>query len=672
MFKIIHPSRSWIAYAFTFAIFMVDTHIELGVAAAALYVVAVWSAYLSGRRDLILKVAVISTVLVFVGWWLSPAGGTDYKVELNRLISIVAIWVTALPCCRVIATRGALDDAIESAAEADRKSEEERRRERAMTNMLEDLHIERRKFVEVTKELSFPLGDSAVVDTTASLKDLSLTDMFQCGAALRQLTRQHESASKYMDAHVNFMYQYFRDENDESEFALVRLYRTQTLNQLDIDTADVVRGILPNADPETKCLVLVATRGELEEWNDTAMSRRHRAVPIECLEGRRETQDLAEVLRQVGVLDSPGQNSIPCRDGLTPEGCLFEPTAPGSSCVGDLEEFVPRSGIESVIGYGGKVGYRDTFILMAYSKKPISPTTAELFFHLRYSTCIGLTAYEDSSRSAINNIRAVEQLLQDKVDIVIHQEARLRNAMSRLEDANANLVEVNEELEKFAYVAAHDLRSPLRGIANTAAFIREDDGDRLSKSSFRHLDRMEGRIQRMESLLKDLLAYSRVGRKEDAIAYVDTRQLVKNCVELLAIPERIEVRLPREMPQLETYVTPLRHVLLNLVGNAIKHGGDIIRRIDIEVQPRGDRWEFSVADDGPGIEPEFHEQVFEMFRTLQSRDEVEGSGMGLAIIRKQIRHFGGDIQVESELGKGTKFTFTWPNGINTKELAHES
>jgi signal transduction histidine kinase len=163
----------------------------------------------------------------------------------------------------------------------------------------------------------------------------------------------------------------------------------------------------------------------------------------------------------------------------------------------------------------------------------------------------------------------------------------------------------------------------------------------------------------MERLLDDLLAFSRAGRIQHALEWVDTDRLVRNAFELLAPPPEF-VLLTVDLPQMEAQRVPLETVIRNLVGNAIKHHNRPNGVIRASAEDQGEWFEFSIADDGPGIAVGYHERIFELFQTLQPRDLVEGSGMGLAIVKKTVESMGGVIRVESALGAGSIFRFTWP------------
>lgn len=224
----------------------------------------------------------------------------------------------------------------------------------------------------------------------------------------------------------------------------------------------------------------------------------------------------------------------------------------------------------------------------------------------------------------------------------------------------------NEELDKFTYIASHDLKAPLRGIDNLSQWIMEDSYQHLPDPSRRHLDLLRQRVLRLEGLLDDLLAYSRAGRldMQGEIAHVDVRQLLQEVIGLLDIPAGFEIGLPERLPVLETLKVPLSQVFLNLIVNALKHHDKPAGRIQIACVEERECLRFSVTDDGPGIDPQFHDRIFRMFSTLKPRDQVEGSGMGLALVQRTLEVLGGRIEVASQSGQGACFTFWWPRMIS--------
>ena len=231
----------------------------------------------------------------------------------------------------------------------------------------------------------------------------------------------------------------------------------------------------------------------------------------------------------------------------------------------------------------------------------------------------------------------------------------------RVEERTADLERSNRELDQFAYVASHDLRAPLRAIDHLAGWIAEDNEAALTEESRGHLAKLRGRAKRMERLLEDLLLYSRVGRERQAPEPVDLAELCRSAVDLLALPRRFSVTVVEPMPSFLAERVPLETVIRNLVDNACKHHHQPQQgHVRISAQDRDSAVEIVVEDDGPGIAPEFHERIFGVFQTLKPRDQMEGSGMGLAIVRKAVEARGGTVQLESASGAGAAFRLTWP------------
>lgn len=240
-------------------------------------------------------------------------------------------------------------------------------------------------------------------------------------------------------------------------------------------------------------------------------------------------------------------------------------------------------------------------------------------------------------------------------------EAELRRHAEHLATLAAALERSNRELDQFAYVASHDLKAPLRGIANLSQWIEEDLGPAVPASSREHLDLLRNRVHRMEALIDGILAYSRAGRSTEDAERVPVRRVVSDVVELLAPPRQVEIEIPAQLPTLRTQRLPLQQVFLNLIGNAVKyaaHGAD--PRIVVSARVVEGVHEFAVSDNGPGIAPAYHEKIWGIFQTLQPRDQVEGTGIGLALVKKIVEGRGGRVWVVSEEGAGASFHFTWP------------
>jgi PAS domain S-box-containing protein len=249
-------------------------------------------------------------------------------------------------------------------------------------------------------------------------------------------------------------------------------------------------------------------------------------------------------------------------------------------------------------------------------------------------------------------IVGVSSLIRDITDRV--------RAKALIERQREELLSTNSELEQFAYIATHDLRAPLRAIQNLAGWIAEDIADIASDETRENLALLQGRCDRLDNLLTGLLDYSRTGRAKVQPEPIDPADLVADIIEYLSPPPNFTIECPKEMAPFMAAKVPLEHVLQNLITNAIKHHDRDEGRIAVSARDLGSHVEFCVEDDGPGIAPAFHERIFGIFQTLRPRDEVEGSGVGLAIVRKAVTANGGIIRVESAPPRrGARFIFSW-------------
>jgi len=216
----------------------------------------------------------------------------------------------------------------------------------------------------------------------------------------------------------------------------------------------------------------------------------------------------------------------------------------------------------------------------------------------------------------------------------------------------------NSDLDNFAYVASHDLKSPLNVIKRLVSWVVEDCDDILPQDSKENLALVLNRANRMEKLLVDLLSYSRLGKDYQESTEVNLKHIVVELLSLIDLPmgfvvncDDIDIVVP---------AVPFNVVMLNLINNAIKHHDSGNAKIEIKAKQGAKGASIIVQDNGPGIAVQNRERIFKLFETLRPRDEVEGSGMGLSVVKKIVEHYGGQITVEDNLPRGTKFIVTWP------------
>ena len=246
------------------------------------------------------------------------------------------------------------------------------------------------------------------------------------------------------------------------------------------------------------------------------------------------------------------------------------------------------------------------------------------------------------------------------VGVMFEDVTERRHLAAAVEQRGKDLERSNRDLDDFAYVASHDLKAPLRDIDNLASWIADDAAELLPAASRRHFSLLRDRIARMEGLLDDLLEYSRADRVHRPPEHFDVGAAIDESLRLVGPHEGFEIVVTGDSLTIRTPRVPFEQVIRNLVTNGIKHHDRKQGRIAIHVVAHEKHLAISVADDGPGIAPEFHERVFRMFQTLRPRDEVEGSGMGLAIVKKMVEAHGGTVKIESAPGEGTTMHFTWP------------
>jgi PAS domain S-box-containing protein len=224
------------------------------------------------------------------------------------------------------------------------------------------------------------------------------------------------------------------------------------------------------------------------------------------------------------------------------------------------------------------------------------------------------------------------------------------------------LVRSNKELEQFAFVASHDLKEPLRKIAGYAELIQSRYQSKLDEKGERFLNYLQDGVKRMDAIIGDLLAYSRAGRSGQKREAVDTAELVKEVLDDLesALVESKATVHVKDLPPIYANRTQIRLLFQNLIANGLKFHGPNPPDITVSAEREAEHWRFAVKDNGIGIDPQYHERIFEIFQRLHTRAEYPGTGIGLAICKKIVETYGGRIWLESKLGAGSTFFFTLP------------
>ncbi|HSH02219.1 MAG TPA: ATP-binding protein [Anaerolineae bacterium] len=254
------------------------------------------------------------------------------------------------------------------------------------------------------------------------------------------------------------------------------------------------------------------------------------------------------------------------------------------------------------------------------------------------------------------------QMVLELREVLATLELRVAERTEELALTNEDLLKSNDELEHLAYITSHDLKAPLRAIGSLAGWMEEDliEADAMIGELPNYMEMIHGRIARMEALLDSLLVYSRVGRLGTEFEDVMVDDLLEEVIADIEVPDGFTISVAEDMPTLKTKRNRLGQVFDALIRNGIEHHDEEEGEIRVEVAERGDFYAFTVIDDGPGIDPRFYDKIFVVFQTLQARDKKESVGLGLALVRRIVEQRGGEIDVISRVGEGSRFTFTWP------------
>ena len=267
-------------------------------------------------------------------------------------------------------------------------------------------------------------------------------------------------------------------------------------------------------------------------------------------------------------------------------------------------------------------------------------------------------------RDGLGQIVGAIETLQDvtarkQAELALHkQQDQLEELVSSRTD---ELSQANEELSQYAYVVAHDLRSPLRAIRNYADFLHEDLGALAGQEQQSYFSGLKKALQHGEQLVGDLLVYAGIGRSETDSRTIDLETLLLELIDLMHLPGDAEVILDPALPSVRGDHTLLKQVFQNLLSNAVKFNQASLKRISIGWRMLDDmQCEVAVRDNGIGIDTKYLDHIFRMFQRLHTQQEYAGTGIGLAIVRKAVSRLNGQIRIESSLGVGTTFFVCLP------------
>lgn len=219
----------------------------------------------------------------------------------------------------------------------------------------------------------------------------------------------------------------------------------------------------------------------------------------------------------------------------------------------------------------------------------------------------------------------------------------------------------NEELQEYAHIVSHDLKSPLRSIDALLNWLKEDNKDTLDAESFQNIENIESILEKMEQLISDILDYSSFTAENSKITDISTDELLKELLQILYVPRHIELKLPSNLPVVRGDKTKLQQVFQNLITNAIKFSDKSKGLIEIAVEELDEFYQFSIKDNGIGIEKQYHDKIFKIFNSLNK--SKDSTGIGLSIVKKIVNLHEGKIWLESQPTIGTTFYFTLKKGV---------
>ena len=268
-----------------------------------------------------------------------------------------------------------------------------------------------------------------------------------------------------------------------------------------------------------------------------------------------------------------------------------------------------------------------------------------------------LQQQKEDLQSEIERRQEIEDKLQSSRALLQKNNDSLEQTVA---ERTAELVSSNQDLEKFAYIASHDLRQPLRKIRMCTEYLAEDYAQYFDEQAQSYMDHITSSIDQMYLLIEDLLTYFRIGKQEQNRISIDLNLVVKMCIEdlKLVIKQSQATVSYSDLPTIEANFQEMRQLFQNFIANALKFKTNKPPKIEITASRKDDRWLFSIADNGIGIEPQYYDKVFQMFQRLHHPSQYRGTGIGLAICHKIVTTYGGEIWVESQLGEGSTFYFT--------------
>lgn len=323
----------------------------------------------------------------------------------------------------------------------------------------------------------------------------------------------------------------------------------------------------------------------------------------------------------------------------------------------NLETFLSQSA--KAFSSLSEIGLQDSHPFWTAHHEVNGGILCPLIFHKETIGFMLLEKFPDS-QIGIGELELVEEVVSQMAAFIV--QSRLQETVRRsnvaLERRNHDIAEINSELRQFAHVVSHDLKAPLRAIGSLSSWIMEENHDRMTEDGKSQMGLLTGRVKRMNDLIEGILAYSKLGQKRELQGVIDLEQLVNDLLPNFTGHSNTKIEIMNSLPVVRGEPTRIMQLFQNLIGNAVKYMDKEEGWVRVGVTEDTGHWKFYIQDNGPGIDPKYHEKIFQIFQTLQSRDDRESTGVGLSIVKKIVELHEGRVWVESELGVGTTFHFT--------------
>ncbi len=383
------------------------------------------------------------------------------------------------------------------------------------------------------------------------------------------------------------------------------------------------------------------------------------------------------------IVDDTPENLTMLKGILVEEGYQVRPALNGQIALRTIEYVVPDLILLDVM-MPGMDGYE---VCQRVKANPRTQDVPVIFISAHHETLNKVRAFEVGGIDYITNpfetaevlaririhirLRHIqkqmtEQHKQLEQEIIEHKRTKeeLRHLNTKLEQRvkqrTLELERANQELQHFTYAASHDLKTPLRGINQLATWLKNDYEDLLDQKGQEMIALLIQRVRRLDAVIEGVIHYAAIGPVPVQTEQVDMEMLCKNVLSSLHLPAAIHVRIESPLPSIAADSASLEKVWYHLLRNAKESmdssGGEIV----VSACQEGEQWTFSVTDTGPGIEKKYHKKIFQIFQTLAPHNEHEHPGVGLSLVKKIVELYGGRVWVESTPGKGSTFSFTFP------------